>query len=155
MALHKATLAVLISGLILLSSCSTSTTSPDVLIGGAEYAIAAGDRNTARALTEPLMDGNRLKGLSATQLGRLSIIEMQLADSLQNPDDLSRATTCYTMAFSVDPDSASDFFENVSADAIQYVALMRTLTSPPSDSIADEEPDSLVYFVGTDNTYDE
>lgn len=132
--------------LLLLCSCTNVVDSTDITdsIRQAEQAIAQGDMQAAQSAGDYLMKDDISSGLSATQLARLSMVYVQLADSLDQQENLRKAADLYDMALRANADSANHFYNNLSPDQLQYYAAMTELSQRRStpislDSIPDEE----------------
>lgn len=125
---------------LLISSCSDKS-SPDAELRAAEAAIANGDMTAASAVAQRLTDHHNLSGLSARQLGRLSIVYMQIADSLDS-GTVASATDAYRRAYRQNPDSARAFYSSLPADKAQYSMMLSAIVDNqdnPYDHIHDSE----------------
>lgn len=134
--------AISISAII--ASCSGAM-SVDVAdtVRQAEQAIAKGDMAAAQSAGDYLLGDENLSSLSASQLARLSIVYMQLADSVDQQSNINKATDLYDRAIKLNADSAADYYNNLSPDHLQYYAAMaehsaRRISPPSLDSIPDE-----------------
>ena len=101
----------------------------ETTIQEAEMAVAQGDMISASSIAYKLSKGENLTGLTATQLGRLSLIYMQIADSLEPEENISKATEYFRKAYDIDADSASLFYSGVERDRLPHVMMLSTLVS--------------------------
>ena len=128
-----------------LAACSHS--SAEDSLRSAEMALANGDMRAAESAADHVVGSENLAGLSSTQLARLSMVYIQLADSMDREDNVGQATNYYRMAYSADPDSAGEYFSTLNADKVPYAMMLRTLAqSNDSTSLHDDSfryPDSL------------
>lgn len=145
-------LFILTATLALIAGACSATTDDQIEteLRTAEMAIARGDMKAARSVASHLSDGKKLTGLSSRQLGRLSLVYMQLADQEDQAENVSSAIGCYRKAFEVDSDSATEFYNNVAAEHTPRAMVLRALTHA-QDNAADslsaynDEPDSIDY----------
>lgn len=121
----------LINTLLLFSSLALTAcgghTDADETIRAAEMAIARGDMTAASSVAQQLTDSVNLSGLTARQLGRLSIVYMQLADSMDNANNVARATDAYRRAYSQQPDSAAIFYSSLPSETAQYSMMLSAI----------------------------
>ena len=112
-------------------------------------AIANGDMRAASSAADHIVGNRNLSDLSANQLARLSIIYMQMADSIDREDSVGQATQCYKQAYDANSDSATAFYLSLNPDKMRYAVMLKALASPP-DTINNfyyEEPsDTLSIF---------
>ncbi|MDE5744200.1 MAG: hypothetical protein K2H84_00900 [Paramuribaculum sp.] len=104
----------------------------------AEMAIAQGDMTAAESAAKYIVGDRSLDDLTPRQLGRLSMIYIQLADADDKGDHVSRATDCYRTAFAVDSDSAAAFYNNVIPEHTAHAMLLSAIvhsTDIPTDSL--------------------
>ena len=104
----------------------------------AEMAIAQGDMTAAESATKHIVGNRSLEDLTPRQLGRLSMIYMQLADVDDKGDHVSHATDCYRTAFAADSDSAAAFYNNVAPEHTAHAMLLSAIvhsTDIPTDSL--------------------
>lgn len=134
--------SVLLLGSSLLSGCSKPS-APE-LAREAETALEAGDTEKARALCDEAMASDGTSALTASQLARLSIIYMKIADKDTHDDGeaVGLAVTAYERAMSTSPDSALLYYSSVDNDDTRHVKMLqqviRGLELP--DSCLTEEP---------------
>ena len=83
-------------------------------ISTAEMAYATEDAATSRRICDEIMEDNGGEDkLTAMQLGRMSILYMQLYDRTDDSDALDMATKCYRSAYDADADSAAYFYSHL------------------------------------------
>lgn len=114
----------------------------------AEMAVAQGDMTSAKSIAQNISNGKNFSGLSARQLGRLSLVYMQMADSVDQPENVGAATECYRQAFATNADSAQRFYSEVGPEhtghAVMLGAIVRSLDAPADSTLLEnEEPDSI------------
>lgn len=123
-------LTAVLSGMTLLAAAScngpVSVESIEESLRNAENAIAKGDMKVAQSVASNISDSLTLDRMSVTQLGRLSMIFMQVADSLEQSANTETATDIYDRAFRTDADSARDFYNTIEPERMQFV---ETLTA--------------------------
>lgn len=140
--IHYILLSVLIPALY---ACTQPSTLEDEL-RNAEMSIANGDMQAAASATEHIVGNRNLSDLSARQLARLSIIYMQMADSLDREDSVGQATQCYRQAYEANSDSAITFYSGLNPDKMRYAVMLRALATPRDSSYNsdyEEYPDSI------------
>ena len=109
-----------------LTSCGGSDVSER--ISSAEMAYAIEDADVSRRICDEIMDDkSRDNSLTATQLGRMSILYMQLYDRTDDADALDMATQCYRSAFETDADSATYFYTHLPVEQDKYGMSLTTL----------------------------
>lgn len=120
-------------------SCSGSAVEKnDADIREAEMAIAQGDMRAAESVTTHIMGSPDTAHLTPSQLGRLSLVYMQLADSTDQGDNVAMATDCYRRAYSANADSARAYYNNVAPEHTPYAVMLATIVSSqdfPTDSL--------------------
>lgn len=138
-----------LTALTILASCRRGSAPASDAIREAEAATALGDMEAARSVAMKITDEN-LSQLSASELARLSLVYMQIADSTDRENSIASATDLYRRAFEADPDSAQAYYSELGPDYYPYVALLKTLTgkidnpyNPLADSI-DHETDAAL-----------
>lgn len=144
----KTPLFIILTSIIALlcGACgSTSENQVENDLRTAEDAIIRGDMKAAKSVANHLTDGENLTGLTPRQLGRLSIVYMQLADQADQADNVSAAIGCYRKAFAVDSDSATAYYNSVPGEHAMVLSALTHAIDNPADSLtfADEEPDSI------------
>lgn len=92
----------------------------------AEAAVAKGDMDAARSVASTLTGDPNLQRLSSTQAARLSMVYMQMAETLDTDNNFNTetATNLYDKAFSINADSAQAFYNAVHPAQMQYVATL-------------------------------
>lgn len=122
------------------TSCRENRDQTDEALRDAEMALAQGDMRAAESMTDHLVGDKNLSGLTPRQLGRLSLIYMQLADSSDHGDQsdhISSATACYRKAYELDKDSAAEFYNQVSPEQTSRVMMLSNIAESldtPSDT---------------------
>ncbi|MCM1349295.1 MAG: hypothetical protein NC338_07780 [Firmicutes bacterium] len=135
--------ALTVAATALLTACSGSSGSSIAdELREAEAAVAVGDMEAARSVAKNLLGNENLSHLPASELGRLSIVYMQIADSIDQENSIAQATDLYRRAFDANADSAALFYNDVTPEMYPYVAMLRTLVghldnpyNPEADSI--------------------
>lgn len=126
-------------------ACGDSSSRVAGQLSEAESAIAANDVDAALHICRAVNDCRSDSLMTVSELGRLSILYMQLSDRTDDTDNVDFAVDCYRQAFAVNPDSARAFYASLPRDDDKYVMMLATiagtLDNPPS--LAEEEPDSL------------
>lgn len=111
---------------VALWSCGhESTTDADDRIAGATEAVATGDSSEAKQICDDLLASS--SRLSATQLGHLSILYMQIGENDDMDDNTATAFQCYRNAFKADSIEAAGFYAAVSGENARYVAMLAAL----------------------------
>lgn len=141
---------------LLLSSITTLMMILTVACGGgesvvagrlaeAEDAMAANDVDAAIHLCRELNEFKSSSSFSVAELGRLSILYMQLSDRTDDSDNVDIAVNCYREAYDLDPDSALAFYSSLPGEDDKYVMMLASISdsleNPPA--LDDEEPDSV------------
>lgn len=126
-----------------LTSCGGSDVSER--ISSAEMACAIEDADVSRRICDEIMDDNgRDKSLTAMQLGRMSILYMQLYDRTDDADALDMATQCYRSAFETDADSATYFYTHLPVEQDKYgmslTTLVQSIDNPADVSDTHDSP---------------
>lgn len=104
---------------LMMSACGSGDVSER--ISSAEMAYATEDAATSRRICDEIMDDNgREENLTAMQLGRMSILYMQLYDRTDDSDALDMATGCYRSAYDTDADSAAYFYSHLPVEQEKY-----------------------------------
>lgn len=139
--------AILSATFLTLAVACSSSFDADTELQAAEMAIATGDMDAATSVADHLSDGKNISGLSAKQLARLSIVYMQLADSIDNSNNVSSALTVYRKAYEADRDSADAYYSALPSEKAQYSMMMANLVAGqdnPYDADADMHADSIL-----------
>lgn len=119
------------------SACS-SDGSVDEDLRAAEMSIANGDMQAAESVVRHLAGSEHFSELDTKQLARLSLIYMQMADSLDREDNVGLAANCYRMAYEANSDSASEFYATLSPEHMPYAMMLRALVQPRDTSLGFE-----------------
>ncbi|MCM1484149.1 MAG: hypothetical protein NC043_07420 [Muribaculaceae bacterium] len=107
-------------------SCSSAVDAENEL-RSAEMALARGDMEVATSVAEHLSAGENLSGLSASQLARLSVVYMQLADDSEGGTEVVSATDCYRRAYEANADSAAAYYSSLPSEKAQYAMMLSTI----------------------------
>lgn len=121
----------------LLCSCSSGASVEDDL-RAAEMAIANGDMVSAESATRHIVGSKNFSGLTSKQLARLSMVYIQMADSLDREDNMGQAANYYRRAYETNSDSASEFYSTLPPDHMPYAMILRALTQPCDTSVVDD-----------------
>lgn len=108
---------------LFVASCASAPDADSYLLQ-AETAVARGDIETA---TDAAADESHIDDLSAKQLARLSIIYMQIADSGEQDEQVGAAADCYRRAFSVNADSAADYYISLPPQKAQFAMVLSSI----------------------------
>lgn len=138
--------ALLVCSTLLAGSSCSSKIDIDSELQNAEMAIAMGDMDAATSVAENLSDGKNLSGLSAKQLARLSIVYMQIADSVDNGTNVNSAIEAYRRAYQADADSADAYYSALPSERAQYSMMLANIVAgldTPYDADADMHADSI------------
>ena len=133
----------------MMAACGDSSISEQV--ASAEIAYAADDVAATRRICDELVGEHTSGGeILASELGRLSILYMQLYDRTDDADALDQATRCYRLAYEQNSDSAAYFYSHLPVEQDKYAmslaGLVNSIDNPAdiSDEINDvEEVDSI------------
>ena len=104
----------------------------------AEMQIAQGDMTAAQSAADYILGNQPLDKLTPRQLGRLSLIYMQISDSTDSEDPVSHAADCYRAAYAANPDSADMFYSNVPTEHTARATLLSSIVHSndiPTDSL--------------------
>lgn len=110
-------------------ACSSGSSIEDDL-RAAEMALANGDMRAAESATRHVVGSENLSGLSSKQLARLSLIYIQMADSLDRETNVGQAANYYRRAFEANRDSAAEYYSTLSGDQMAYAMMLRALAQP-------------------------
>ncbi len=135
----------------MMCSCNNAAGIDDSL-RQAEAAITEGDVTVAKSVAEKLGEDENLTDMSASQLARLSIVYMELADGDGNRDLAANAADCYRRAYQADKDSADAYYRSLTDERASTAGLLQHLVSAADatysfeDSVPDHSDD--IYFTG-------
>lgn len=114
--------AVALAAILTACQFKASVESVEAMLREAEDAVAVGDMTAAQSVASYITNDPALpEQMSTTQLARLSMIYMQVADSLDQETNTSRAADLYDMAYKSNSDSADAFYRSVEPARMQYV----------------------------------
>ncbi len=144
----KVILAIVMPATLAAGCASSQEDQMEAELRDAEMAVAQGDMTSAKSIARHISDGKNFSGLSARQLGRLSLVYMQMADSADQSENVGAATECYRQAFATDADSDQSFYSEVGPEhtghAVMLGAIVRSLDAPADSTLLEhEEPDSI------------
>lgn len=149
--IKKLLLALLCPLLATVASCTTGGKNEAIDdLREAEAAIALGNMEAARSVASKVIGDENLNKLSATELARLSLVYMQIADSTERESSIAQATDLYRKAFDVNADSAATYYSDVTPEMYPYVTMLKTLVghldnpyNPEADSVDESMNDML------------
>lgn len=116
--------AVALTLTAVMTACQFKPTveSIETTLRDAEDAVAIGDMASAESVVAYLTNDPELPArMSSTQLARISMIYMQVADSIDQEGNTNRAADFYDMAYKANADSADAFYRAVEPSRMQYV----------------------------------
>ena len=108
-------------------ACTAPVTqeSVDESLQYAEALLERGSFEAALDGVKSIADSAKFEKLTITQLGRLSMIYMQVSENMDQASNLVVATDIFDYAYRVNADSAAMFYGSVEPDQMQYVETMR------------------------------
>lgn len=111
---------------VVMAGCGNSTISERV--SSAEIAFAGEDVASARRICDEIVGEHNEDGeIAATELGRMSILYMQLFDRTDDADALDLATKCYRSAYEENADSAAYFYSHLPVEQDKYAMSLAIL----------------------------
>ncbi|MDE6581749.1 MAG: hypothetical protein K2K47_04400 [Duncaniella sp.] len=129
------------------AACSDASGRFETNLADAEQAMADGRIADAQSLIDALDADMTSASLSASQLGRLSIVHMKLNEAYTHDDfdNVGKAVACYHAAFEADADSARAFYTECSVADIPYSMTLTAIVQNIDDPMPwpEEEPDSI------------
>ncbi len=129
--------------LLMMASCSDN--SIDKNIDAAENALANNDVVLAQKICNSIAEKDSLNDLSTTQLCRLSILFIELAERGDDGSNVGVAANCYHRAISQHRDSALSYYQSLPEDRMNLVHLLWVLDRPRnSETDGDKDIDSNV-----------
>lgn len=145
------TIIIPVVALLSVSGCDRKPDKNDIeaSLAYAERAIVDGEVTVATEVGNHLFGDEGDNGLAVSQLGRLSMVYMRVAEQTDQQENVDKALALYRKAFELDADSAYAFYSNVSPELTADVALLAALASQQDfvytgDEHADSvEPDTL------------
>lgn len=114
----------------------------DADIREAEMAISQGDMRVAESVANHVLGSADTSALTPSQFGRLSMVLMQIADSVDQGDHVALAARCYRKAYDANADSARSFYANVAPEHVSHAVMLATLVGSqdiPVDSLRLDE----------------
>ncbi|MBD5422036.1 MAG: hypothetical protein HDR49_03270 [Bacteroides sp.] len=147
----KTLFAAALAAVATLAACSmkASVESIESSLREAEDAVAVGDMASAESVASYLTNDPALPGaMTSVQLARLSMVYVQVADSLDQEGNTNRAADFYDMAYKANSDSAEAYYRSVEPSRLQYVETLANHSANranPVDisNLPDEMSDSL------------
>ncbi len=112
---HLKYILLLIPMLALMAACQGSDTAAN--LRNIDDALAQGDMRVARSVAEKLVATDALNTLNATDLARLSLAYMQMADNEEENSALvATAADLYRRSCQANADSARAFYDSLSPE---------------------------------------
>lgn len=146
-------ISIITAATITLGAC-TSAVNAEAELQNAEMAVARGDMTAAGSVAKHLSDDKNLSGLSATQIARLSIIYMQIADSADIDANVATAANLYRKAYAANRDSAEAFYTALPSEMVQYSMILSNIVETqdhPLDIDSCMHADSIFDYSTPDN----
>ncbi len=144
-------ITALIPAMIIIAGCSRAISADEhpSLIEDAQMAIETGDYESARKICDKLIDGAKTEEMTASTLGRVAIIYMQISDDATSDDYTVNAYQCYRNSFKVNPDSARAFYSGINGDDARFVhmleAIVKQVDNPNKNNIEDHEQGAAAF----------
>lgn len=120
-----------------LASCWGSSDAVEEDLQQAEMAIAQGDMRSASSIANHIVGDRNLTDLTPRQLGRLSMVYMQLADNTDPADYVASATDCYRRAYAADEDSATAYYSGVAPELTRYALMLTRIVNGSRRALTD------------------
>lgn len=142
---------LLLPAMLIIAGCnrSISTEEHSSLIEDAQIAIETGDYDSAREICDKLIEGAKTEEMTASTLGRVAIIYMQISDNATSDDYTVNAYQCYRNSFKVNADSARAFYSGINGDDARFVhmleAIVKQVDNPNKNNIEDHEPGAAAF----------
>lgn len=128
-----------------ITACGPEPSTAEIL-STAEQAIETHHYSTAQKISDELFEHADEKQMTASELGRLSLLFMRLSENGREQENVCQAAQCYLKAFATNADSARAYYSALPLDASCHVEMMASLshaiTSPASVAGNDEWCDS-------------
>lgn len=118
---------LIVAAAALIASGCGGSVDVETELQGSEMAIADGDMETASAMASHITE-NSAAGLSAKQLARLSIVYMQIADSIDNDTNVATAAEYYNRAYASNADSAELYYTSLPSEKIPYAMILSNIS---------------------------
>lgn len=129
MLFRKFKIGAAVAAILLTAACSQITREEiETSLREAEMSVASGDMEVATSVGRHLMSDDNVKHLSATDLARLSVMYMQMADNGNADENTDVASDLYNKAMAVSADSVSAYFQSLPSDKMQYVDMLQAIS---------------------------
>lgn len=129
---------------MLFAGCNTETQGEK--IDAAEVAFQSEDYETAQEIASKVVSSDSPESQNWKNLCRLSILFMQLSEHQLVEDNVATAVTCYHQAMDAEPDSATEFFNDLPLEDGRYISMLSELNKYygiSTDSIYIEDNDAV------------
>ena len=150
--------SIIIAGCMTVASCDAPTPGEiNSSLDAADSYLADGNPTEARRTADAILGSDSTR-MSASQLGRLALVYMQVADKSDDPSTVGQAIVCYRMAVRVNTDSAEAYFSHLSGEETAYAEMLREIShrmEAPRDIPADEPLDDEGHADMTTDTHQE
>lgn len=134
------------TAIIMLSSCGDhSTAGIDRSLDTADAYLADGNLSDARNTADAVYSGDSAS-MSARQMGRLSLVYMQISDRSDDPTTVGQAINCYRLAYRAGADSAAAFYSALPVELDPYGLMLAEIVKQldsPREIPADEPADTI------------
>lgn len=118
----------------------------DQNIEAAEFSLSNNDFGEASEICYKIAARDSLNDLTTSQLCRLSIIYMRLAENRDEDVNVAMATRCFHMAMEQDSLEASGLYNDMPIDDqhwIHFLTEMNKVLDSPRDFFSDESTDTV------------
>lgn len=143
--MNRLTRSLLSATVVCLSACGGhSGAEIDKSLDAADAYLADGSLADARRTADAIYSADTTV-MSARQMGRLSLVYMQLSDRSDDPTTVGQAIRCYRLAYRAGADSAAAFYTTLPVDLDPYGILLAEIAkqlSTPRTIPADEPIDT-------------
>ncbi len=144
---HHIIILLSILAVAIAAACSDHSGRFETNLSDAEQAMADGRTADAQSLTDALDADMNAASLTASQLGRLSIVHMKLNEAYAHDDydNVSKAVACYRAAYEINADSARAFYAECPVADIPYSMTLTAIVQNIDEPMPwpEEEPDSI------------
>ncbi len=137
---------VAVAVVLLTAACSQVTREEiETSLREAEMSVASGDMEVAASVGKHLMSDDNVKHLTATDLARLSMMYMQMADNGNADENTDMASELYRKAMAMSADSVSAYYQSLPSDKLQYADMLQAISS-----IDSRQPDDIPDYAEMD-----